>query len=358
MSETNDTNHTENAKMELAKTLLAVRAIASEEDYLRVRAILAKPDDEGRVDQAIHGLSKEDEFALMCRLMGTATHMVHLEQRPVIRGDYLVPDFLARFQPGCYIAGKTADDSDGFRCFVEVKSTTKDKYRIGGSRLRRLRRYADDFGFPLLLAVRFLRFEDYSLWVMVEDVDRSATSITVSYGDLASGMRHVLWDEHLYLLRPGVRFECVYDASPHSETDHRDSHGYFQELHIILDGKHLPVPGIDGLTLLAFFEAFGLHEVDVQKEGTTTRAILAPQMAMCFIADMLYSFNRLVHDARGQVMFDPTRILAGSSTPTLIDREFIDWIAHSLFPSGTLLVLGIGEPDAQVRMWHAHGGRE
>jgi hypothetical protein len=42
---------------------------------------------------------------MMCRLMGTATHLVHLEQRPIISGDFIIPDFMARFAPSDLLRG-------------------------------------------------------------------------------------------------------------------------------------------------------------------------------------------------------------------------------------------------------------
>jgi hypothetical protein len=124
----------EASKIERAKALKAVRDIlpdtASSLDELRQLA------DDPAVERAIEGLKQEDEFALLCRLMATATHCVHLEQRPVIAGDSLPPDFLSRFGPGYGLLSDGPVPTRGFRCFVEVKSTVKDHLKIGGTSAR------------------------------------------------------------------------------------------------------------------------------------------------------------------------------------------------------------------------------
>jgi len=75
----------EASKIERAKALKAVRDIlpdaASSLDELRQLA------GDPAIERAIEGFKQEDEFALLCRLMGTATHCVHLEQRPIIALD-------------------------------------------------------------------------------------------------------------------------------------------------------------------------------------------------------------------------------------------------------------------------------
>ena len=149
----NELQAAQNSKIELAKALLAIKSIATSADYDKVRSVLLPTQATEAVDNAIGGLSKEHEFALMCRLMGTATHLVHLEQRPTIEGDFLIPDFFARFQPGSTLDRKSPQDFSGYRCLVEVKSTKNMEFKIGGQKLKRLRAFADTMQLPLIFAV-------------------------------------------------------------------------------------------------------------------------------------------------------------------------------------------------------------
>src|SRR5689334_14931958 len=96
------------SKMELAKALKSIRDVApDEETYQKIAAMLLPSDgnEADAVEKAIEGLSEEDEFALLCRLMGTCTHLVPLEGRPIIPSDDNRPDFLANFKPGLFFKG-------------------------------------------------------------------------------------------------------------------------------------------------------------------------------------------------------------------------------------------------------------
>ena len=112
---------TDTSKIERAKVLKAVRDILPkpQSSLDALRQLAGDPE----IERSIDGLRQEDEFALLCRLMGTATHCVHLEQRPVIPGDSLPPDFLSRFLPGYSLLGDEPVPTRSLRCFIEVKST-------------------------------------------------------------------------------------------------------------------------------------------------------------------------------------------------------------------------------------------
>ncbi|MBY0459396.1 MAG: hypothetical protein K2V38_18885 [Gemmataceae bacterium] len=366
MSDKPDIGISENEKVELAKTMLAVRSIASAEDFQKVRDILVPTAAKDAVDRAVQGLSKEDEFAMMCRLMGTATHLVHQEQRPVIDGDYLVPDFLARFQPDCTPLRKSSSDSQGGRCFVEVKSTEDNSFKVGGQKLRRLRAFADQFGFPLLFAVRFLRFGGHALWVIVED-DRSRNSLKITYGDLGNGVRHVLWDDFFYRVNPWICFREVYDSSATDESGYRHpTRGVLREFHIVSEPDHpMTGPGgventaiftgLDAATFNNFFDCFRLKELGSEQRGHLTSALLEPTMPCC-IADLIYQMNRLPRDEHGQAILDPSRVLVAADGGPPINRDFIRSIVK-MVGAVTLHVIAFGPPDEQLQKWQRFGGK-
>ncbi|WP_159100509.1 hypothetical protein [Porphyromonas cangingivalis] len=55
---------------------------------------------------AVNELSEEDEFAVSTKLIGTATHIIGLEQRPIIKGEYVVLDFFVNSEVRCSVKGK------------------------------------------------------------------------------------------------------------------------------------------------------------------------------------------------------------------------------------------------------------
>jgi hypothetical protein len=349
------------SKMEFAKALKSLRDVASPEEFRNIKQILSPPTAEAAIEAAIKGLSEEDEFALMCRLMGTTTNLVHLDQRFIIPGDYIPPDFLARFQPGCSFYGFGRKDSKGFKCLIEVKSTNKDNFKLGGSLLRRQRNFADAFGLPLLIAVRFLKFNQNSFWIIVEDSDRTSSSVKVTYQQMIDGVRHVLWDEYWYSLRPGIYFKRIFDANYCGEGFKNTEYGTQREFQIIIDNQTLSLTDDEALIYSLFFEGFNLKEVGSQHRGSITYQTLAPQVVACSIADMVYTFNRLQRNEKGEVIYNPSKIIVYSDTKhegILVNRDFIDPFAKELINKRLLFKLGIGDPDTHLCKWRQYGGQK
>jgi hypothetical protein len=171
-------------KVEVAETLKSLEDLLEKADYQYPREHLLEchPEfSEKDIDRAVRGLREEDEFALMCRLMGTCTSLVRLDQKHNIPGDYSVPDFLASFSPGCEICGIKPEQVEGFRCFIDVKSCYEkpERMKIKSDNLKKLRTYARQFGLPLLFAVRFTKATDFAFWVIAEDSDPNATEIEI-----------------------------------------------------------------------------------------------------------------------------------------------------------------------------------
>ena len=352
-------NNEEHKKVEMAKIVKAIRdtGFVDEEHFEAFKEVLIPPGSVAAVERTIKGLSEEDEFALMCRLMGTTTHLVALEQRPILLGDYLIPDFLARFQPGCSADGFSSEDSSGCRCFVEVKSTQEDKIRTGGSRLRRLRNLADQFGLPLLFAVRFLMFEQNAVWVIVEDSNREATSLAVTLEDWINGIRHILWDESWYMLMPGIYFIFVFDLDYDGLGVRHQEYGVMIEVQIVNNGKVTSFSNDEATIYAAFLEAFSLEEVETKRQGSTTYQVLVPQMLVCSMADAVYKFNRLPCDERGQSTYDASGMIARLSQE-FYDRDFVDKVALSLANQGFLGYTVVNEKEVRLKKWRRYGGKK
>jgi len=207
-----DKSHKSASDIQRAKALKAIRAVASDEQFARISRELVSEEEASKLAPKIAGLTEEDEFAVLCRLMDTVSHISALEQAPIIPGDSIAPDFLVRFQPGLWCEGKGREYHRGFPSFVEVKSTPDLKWHLSGSQLKKRRNFAVAFGLPLLFAVRFTKFSGNAYWVIVHDDDWAKNRIDVGVGDLSSSLRHIFFNEYWYMLRPGTTFEQRFDS--------------------------------------------------------------------------------------------------------------------------------------------------
>lgn len=349
----------EHGKMKKAKVLKSVRdSGVPYDDYLKVKKILlSESDNEVAIENAIKGLSEEDEFAMICRLMKTATNLVYLEQSPTIpNNNYITPDFLARFQPSCSAYGFARSDSSGFKSFVEVKSTTSTSFSIGGAKLNRRRNFADEFGLPLLFAVRFLRFAQNALWIVVEDSNREATSLNVTIDNLVNGVRHVIWDEYWYMLRPRMYFKSIFDLGYTKNGVQHPEYGTQREFQVIVDDKTISFEESNAVVYSAFFEAFNLKEIESQKKGSITTQILSPQLLLCSMVDMVYNFNRLPADGQQQSIYNASKMVKQPDIEGY-DIDFIDKIAQSLVLQDILFYTSFGEKETHLKKWQQYGGK-
>jgi hypothetical protein len=306
------------------------------------------------------GLTEEDEFALMCRLMDTTTHLAPLGQTPVFEGDYIVPDFLARFQPGCRLRGLDRQRNAGFGCLIEVKSTTKNHFHIGGRALKGRRAFADTFGLPLLFAVRFVRFQESALWVIVEDSDRTKNNFKATLADLMEGARPVLWDEFAYMVIPGTYCRVVYSSQSIDSNVVHPTYGGQVMFEVVSGTNEASFSGTDAFLASAFFEGFSMKEVRKKRQGEITEVLYQPRYMSCFVADLIYKMNRLPRDEAGVTTYDPSKLLVafqGKKQPPIVTRALVETIGRSLMSKKVVYILGIGEQDALVDKWRRYGGK-
>ena len=348
------------SKIEIAKRLKAIRDIAeTPEQYEAAKHALFPGQDLTEVEKSIAGLSEEDEFALLCRLMETTTHLVRLEQNPIIAGDFIVPDFWARFQPGCRWGGLGPECSAGFTCLVEVKSTMGKSLKIGGSLLRRRRNFAERFSLPLVFAVRFLRVKQSAVWVMVDASDNNQKSLTITVNDMLHGIRHVLWDEVSYLLHPDVQFRCVYNRDLPNSGVYHPEYGQLVEFEIIGDNNKLTMKESQAGFVSGFCGGFAPRLLHREKQGAVTVCISAPRVLFCDAPNMIYKFNRLATDEDGRMSYDASKILAhsdqGGPVP-LMTRTLFDWVVDSIEAAGLMSAGGVGAEE-QLAKWRQYGGR-
>lgn len=326
------------SKIESAELLKTLQAALPENEYSQVKGYLVtacSDATEEEIDRAIQGISEEDEFLLMSYMMGTATHLAPLFQRPLIKQDYIIPDLLASFQIN---KGNTdLSTHQPLKCFVDVKSTGKDKCKVGGGELRRLREFADHFGLPLLLAVRFTTFPRFPSWALVEDTDRSVTSITVRFEDIMNGKREFIWNDYWFSLRQkGVSFKATF--APEEGILSYDNYGNLQQFDILVNGLTLPCSDQFKVTLrYIFFEQLA-EEESLTTEGTTTIQTLKPKKVLRSVSDMLSRFNQLGRDDR-TIPSSATKMLlrtAQAGERMIINRDVIEALAQPLIKA-TLL---------------------
>lgn len=350
-----------NEKIELARLLLELgaRPIIDAEYYeIRAKLISSYSGDKGQLADAEKGLEQEKIFALLCRLMGTATSITPLSQLPIVKGDEIAVDLAAGFRPNCTIAGLTNEKFTDFTCLIEVKSTRKHSFRYTGAGLRRRRNFAKRFGLPLFFAVRFMTFANAAIWVLVQD-DPQKPDLVAEVGALA-GPRTVLWDDFWLMRNPNYLVETDFVPVDGTGSLLSTPHGYMKRIRFRSSGHTVEVEGMDaGLYwILALTFNPSLGESLRIAEGTRLTSVMQDNMHS--IADIVFGFNWLPW----QGGFGPrttVQLEAKVDGETIADRDFVLTLLDPLLnlsqpvEKRAFWIMGMGDPEKHVEAWKRFG---
>lgn len=346
------------SRIEQAKALRAIKGITTtDSEFEAVRSTLFPTADPAR-DRALRGLAQEDEFAILCRVMGTCRHLAPLDQTPLLdASDSVIPDYLAFFDPGCSVLGLSSEGvRSPFKCFLEVKSDDRNKYRISERDLKRRETFAHDFDLPLVFAVRFTQYSGHAAWLLVTSHQFRALKRTLSLTDLGRGVSHALLDDYILAAPNPFDVACVWDSSAPVKGIRTDSFGSLVQLDLFDTSTRVPVDPKDAFLVGVVLEAFYPKSISTVSEGTRTTEVLriAGEQGRA-LSNIVYIANQLaISEETGGPAYEPTRIKASFDAPTphlpLITRDHVEYIAATYFLNRRLFKIGIGPPKDQLDM--------
>lgn len=341
--------------IELAKHIFTFKSIASNKnDFEAIKKQLTAPDKLARISQIITGLEQEDEFALLCRIMGTCESISKLQQTPIIDNGEVTPDFLVSFLPGCSVAGKSAKQINlKFNCFIEVKSTSKNCFKISKNDLEKRKAYARRFHIPLVFAVRFLTFQAHGIWVMIASDHLERIGRRVESNAVLNHINHVLLDNYALFPHPQLHIASYYDSQSEKMSIKHPRYGVLEKLVLLLPDKApIEIEEKSAFLVKAFLNTFGFNEIKVLKNGSTTCVISSFGMQARILSDVLFKINHHIEDKDGNSSFDASRVVAqlDQKKPTFVTREMIEWLIYSLNEKEPIFYkLGLGEPTEQEK---------
>lgn len=348
------------SKIEVAKALKAIKSVSSKSQIEQVVNLFSESEDD-RIyfERAINGLSEEDEFALLTRLMNTATAIIGLEQRPILEGKYIIPDFFVSFKPHCTIKRQSNNNFKEYKCLVEVKSTEKDKFKIGGSKLQRLRNTADKLGFPLIFAIRFINFQEHALWAFIKD-DREKTSIDATYNDCVQGVRHILWDEYGIFLNPTLTIIMEFHTDSVKNTVSHKDYGRQEKLILRTSEKEITIEKVEFQVIYSvFLECFNLKvRAEERISNTIYLQYLKPEISLSTLADMVYRINKIATNEDGTTYYDSSKILVrldSKENILLLGRDYIESVFMYFLEQELAFFVSINNASDHLEKWKEFG---
>jgi hypothetical protein len=348
---------TSRSRIEQAKALRALKGVTTSDAEFAALARTLFPTPDPERDRALEGLSQEDEFAILCRLMGTCTHLARLDQTPLLEGnERRAPDFLASFAPGCSVLGLSRTGvGRSYSCFVEVKSVDKGRFKLSERDLTRREEFAHHFILPLVFAVRFKQLQG-AAWLLVTSRQLRTLNRGIDMLGLGSGVGHALMDDYM-LVAPNA-FDAVYtwDATVAKASVLDPRHGALVALELFDKGTRVGVPDNERLFVAAVIETFRPTIASATTTGSRTTQILRVSANQGrLLTSMIYECNQLSRDqTTGKTAYDAVRITSSfdAATPhmTLFTRDHVEYIVQRHFINRRLYKVSIGVPDDQLTL--------
>lgn len=347
--------------IELAKHVMALKPLSdSKKEFKAFKKTIVPRDQIERVNQIIRGLEQEDEFVILCRLMGTCESISKLGQSPVIDNSEKSPDFLVSFHPGCSAQGLSKKDIKGkYNCFVEVKSCKKDSFKISKSDLKARRKFASRFGLPLVFAIRFTLFEGQCYWILIDAKTLERQGPKVKIDQLIGSIGPVLFDDYCIFTHPSLHLLHYYKNDTNLSGIRHGDYGVLVKTFILLPNSK-PIELEDNISVLinAVLDCFEFKSTQTETERGVTSAISYIGSQARFLSDMIYRTNNLARDKDGQIVYDPTSIISRfdskNDKPSLITREMVEWVIRFLNSKELMFFkFGIGDPKEQEKILRA-----
>lgn len=343
--------------IELAKSVSGLRGLAdTKREFEALKASFVPSEHLSRVDQILSGMAQEDEFAVLCKVMGTCQSICRLSQSPLITNGEKPADFLASFTPGVSVQGLSAKDVGvTVNCLVEVKSCAKPKFAISTKDLRVRSLFARRFGLPLVFAVRFTMFGRHTLWVLVDANELERRGRRIGCDDLTLSLAPAIFDDYGLYTHPNLHLIHYYDSASAVDGIRHKDYGILQRTTVLLpDCDPIEIPDNIATLVNVFFESFDHNPVHIERSETQAAVVVSVGHQMRILSDLVHSANYLARDEAGDVAYDAGRVIARmdlADRPALVTREMVEYVASYLNHRKLMLFkMGLGEPDKQKHM--------
>ncbi|WP_104041475.1 hypothetical protein [Vibrio hyugaensis] len=316
--------------IELAKRLKELKGITtSDKDFNKLLKQLIPEEKIDTIHRIIRGLSQEDEFALLCKMMECCSSITPLEQTPLLNSDEKTPDFQVTFHPASFFSDMPPYEDFPYKCMVEVKSTDKLRFKTSRADINRRKAYADRFNLPLLYAVRFLIAEHMAFWVIVT-AKQLLDKNTLTFEDFVPSLNSIIFDNYTVMLNPSYTIVRKYSKSQEGIGGIHQEFGSLQTIDIC-DGKGKTYSLEDNDALLfsmlfAIYETYGTYVEIYKNESTVYSHFSMPQFKT--IADIVFGISNIFTNDQGEKIYDPTRAIANmdskSGASPLLHRSTLE----------------------------------
>lgn len=319
--------------VELAKRIKELKGVAPAATFDMILKQLVPDDKISTVERIINGLSQEDEFALLCKMLDCCSSITPLNQTPIVGEDEITPDFQVTFHPGSFLSKMSSAGAPAFKCMVEVKSTEKLKFKSSRSDIDKRRRFAARYNLPLLYAIRFTAVKDHAFWVVIpaDDLYDKNRIDTSAYVD---SLGQLLFDNYSIIVNSSYTLVRKYSKNKSGIGERHEALGELQSLELVnSQGKAYRPSNDDALVLAMLYNIFASTKSYTETyNGESVVYSGFELMRFLTLMDAVYYLNNMISDADGNKYYDPVRAMANLDSPTnptmIITRSVVERVVR------------------------------
>ncbi|MCX8711153.1 hypothetical protein J3U57_01290 [Gilliamella sp. B3464] len=304
--------------VERLKILKSIRiASSSEEEFDEYISLYSGSMGEDECRRRLNGYFLEDEFALLCFLMGSCTSLVPLGQSSVNNPELKIPDYMASFK---LPKGKE------FKCFVEVKTSNSiETKKISNTMFENYLNFAHKFNLPLLFASR-IQQNNLLFWIIqtVDEFIDNGRKAKIDYLTKTSGSV-LLNDCFLSLITP-LKLEIQFTDEPINSGMWYPNYGYVSEIKI----SQLDSSGNEKISLklekneLIFDALLNCYQCEnIKNDKALILEKIIPALSSELVSSLLLKMNYIVDQGDGRM--NASRLLAKmeNGEKPLINNTFL-----------------------------------
>lgn len=348
-------NSSKLSPIEMAKHLISLKSFTNKKfDFDKVKEALVPHDKIGRVNQIIYGLEQEDEFAILCKLMGTCESLTKIGQNPLIQNNEIAPDLMGSFLPKSSV-DKDKTDSFEYKCFIEVKSCKKKFFKISAKDLKRRVAFAERYKMPLIFAVRFTAFDSNGIWAIVDSINLFKNKRRIQISDILDGMKTVLLDDYGIYSDPHLHVAHYYDSNLQEGMKHKKYGVLVKTVILLPDQEPISIEGKNASLISFFIGMFDGEVAKVESENNITCEVVYIGSQLKILSDIMFQINRQVIDEDGNYDFDASKVMSLLDSKDgkypLLTREMVEYSIFYLNSKYPMFhPMGLGEEKNRKSM--------
>lgn len=318
------------SNVELAKRIKELKGLMNEDDFKSILNKIVPIEKIPEVERIISGLTQEDEFVLLCKMLNCCSSITPLNQTPIIDGDELTPDFQATIHVGSFLSNVSSLESPPLNCMIEVKSTEKIRFKCSRKDIDKRRNYAKRYNLHLIYAIRFTIIKRNPIWIMVTADDLYKKNTVNINEDYVDSLSHLFFDNYTIMTNKSYTFVRKYSLNKPGIGEISNGLGELQSVQIISEeGKIYTPPKHDSLVLAMMYNLFATTSSYTETyQGESVVYSGFNMRTLVTLVDIVYILNNLLTNPDNSKYYDPLKAIANMDSQTnptfLINRDNVE----------------------------------